>query len=184
MKKNSIHRFVASLTLLFCVSQFVAPRSEALVGLIFKNRTIKVIGGLGALGGATFGLTSYAAAVSATTLGSMITLSLFTAWGIALGGFGVILLDDQNTVADIEFETINIDQPDQYLGFTRDEAEIYNQELPMLNAIRQTIASEVNSNEDTSDSEALWLKYSKALNPATFSIAKVKAKAFVESFAK
>ena len=145
---------------------------------------MKTIGGLGALGGATFGAVSYAGAIATTDLGTMITLSLFTAWGITLGGVGIILLDDKNTIADIEFTSLNLDAPETYSGFSKGEAETYNADLPLLNAIRQTIASEVNNSGNTQDAELLWKEYSSSLHPVTFEIAKSKAKVFVESLAR
>ena len=181
---KSFKRWVAVFVLLFTVSQFVAPRSEALIGLVFKNRSVKTIGGLGAMGGGSLAVVAYAGAMASTDLGTIISFSLFTAWGIVLGGLGVILLDDQDTVADIEFKALDLDQPQDYLGFSRDEALIYNQELPMLNAIRQTIESQVNGEGDTQDAEVLWLNYSSSLHPISFAIAQFKARAFVESLAR
>jgi hypothetical protein len=181
---HSFKRWVAVFVLLFSVSQFAAPRSEAIVGLVFKNRIIKTMGGLGAMGGGTLAAVAYTGAIVSTDIGTIISLSLFTAWGIALGGLGIVLLEDQETVADIEFKSLNLNQPNQYIGFSRDDAMIYNQELSMLNAIRQTIASQVSPDGNTQDAEELWKKYSTSLSPQTFAIAQFKARVFLESLAR
>lgn len=169
------------LTVVLAVTTFHSPRSEALVGLIFKKKIVKVIGGIGALGGATLGVSGLAVATSSTaTLGSAIGGAILIVYGIALGGIGLIILDD-DTLADVEFRKISLDNPVDYEGFSAAEVEIYNSEIDLLNSIRQSIIAEVDESEDTAGAEKLWLQYADNLSPETFEIAKAQAKKFVEA---
>ena len=78
----------------------------------------------------------------------------------------------------------NVDDSTEYVGFTKEEALVYNSEVGLLNSVRQTIVSEVSDVADTDDAEALWEIYSQNLSPATYEIAKAKAKAFIVNFKK
>ncbi len=168
------------LTTSLLASNFIAPKADALIGVIFKNRIVKTIGGIGAIGGGTLGLYGAGIAYSSTaTLGSAIAGAVFIAYGIVLGGIGVIILDDK--VSDIEFKKFDLDRPDLFGNFTLEEIQIYNSEIEQLNAIRQTISAEVSETEDTKDAEDLWNHYAPSLHPTTFEIAKAQAKEFVES---
>lgn len=171
-----------SLIMLTLIStSLYSPKADALVGYIFKKKIVKVMGGIGAIGGGVMSLTGYIAATSAgASAGTVISGAIFYAGGLAFGALGLIILDD-NELADIEFTRIDLDNSDQYIGFSKEEVEIYNAELGLLNTIRQTIVSEVSTSDNTDEAEQLWMEYSENLSEATFEIAKAKAKIFVEA---
>ncbi len=156
------------------------PRSEALIGLIFKSRIVKTIGGIGAIGGGAVTGIGLISAGSAGNVGSLIVGAGLAYWGLILGGIGIIILDE-NKVADIEFRSIDVARPQDYVGFSRSDVEIYNSEVELLNAVRQRIMKEVGEEGDTADAERLWMKYEHYMSPETFAIAKAKAKKFVEA---
>lgn len=165
------------------ITTLYSPKSEALVGVIFKKKVVKVIGGIGAIGGTTIGVSGLAMATgSSATLGSAIVGAIFIAYGIAIGGVGLIILDD-GTLADIEFTKIDVNNSEQYinLGLTKSQVEVYNSELEMLNSIRQTIISEVDESDNTDQAEKLWLQYADNISAETFEVAKAQAKLFVEA---
>jgi hypothetical protein len=179
--KRVLCSLVLSVSLLSAA--FYTPKSDALIGVIFKNKVVKTIGGIGALVGGTAATTGLVFAATTTSLGVAILGAVAMVYGGALAGIGLIVLDD-NTLADIEFQSLNLKKTSEFEGFSVEEAETYNEELPLLNAIRKTIASEVEDTENTEDAEALWLEYSENLSPATFEIAKFKASQFLKAIAK
>ena len=160
------------LTVLITTTLY-SPKSEALVGLIFKNKIVKTIGAVGSIGGGTV-------AVGAMIFADSWTGLMIFVGGVFTGGLGLVILDD-NELADIEFRKISIEDPASYKGFTVADVETYNSEIELLNSIRQTIVSEVSDSDNTEDAEMLWLEYSESLSPATFNIAKAKAREFVEA---
>lgn len=159
-------RSLLSLCMVLAVAfAFKPTTSHALVGVIFANKTIKTIGAVGALtGGAVVGGTLVVALSNSATLATLSIAFL----GIATGGLGLIVLDD-NTLLDIEFKELDNNQNE--LAVTKSEIEIYNSELALLNMIRKTIISETNNDESTDDAEKRWLEYSEYLHPATFKVA-------------
>ncbi len=178
--KKSFTSLLLALTLM--TTTLYSPKSEALVGLLFKSKVVKVIGGIGSAGGATLGIYGYVTAATAgSSIGSVLGGAILMVYGIALGGVGLLVLDDE-TAADLEFKTIDLNSPEKYNGFEAIDVAIYNSEVEELNAVRKTIASEVNDEENTDDAEALWLEYSYALSPETVAIAEAKAKEFIENF--
>lgn len=172
--------FIGALIFAITLQLAYVPRSEALIGLIFKNRTVKTIGGIGALAGGAVTGYGFLVAGGASNLGGVFAGAVVASWGVALAGIGVIILDDKR-VADIEFRTIDLSNVRDYSGFSRSDVEIYNSEIEILNAIRQRIVKEVGEDGDTADAEKLWLKYESYMSPETFAIAKAKAKTFVEA---
>lgn len=156
-----------------------SPNSEAILGLIFKNKVVKVIGGIGAGTGATVGLTSLIAAHGATTLGAGLGAAIIMVYGFMFAGVGLIILDD-NTIADIEFSYLDELKASQLTNISKESIDIYNQEREMLNSIRKTMISEVVESEDTADAEALWADYKHYLSPATVEVAEELSKRFIE----
>jgi len=174
---KTLTSFILLLTI--TTSSLYSPRADALVGWIFKSKVVKVIGGVGAIGGGVMTTGALVTAVVSSTGGGLGALLVFV-YGSAITGLGLIILDD-NELADIEFRKIELQNTEDYLGFSAKDVAIYNSEIELLNAVRQTIVSEVSESESTEDAEALWLEYADVLNPVTFEIAKAKAKAFVEA---
>lgn len=172
--------FVTALLIALGMQFTYIPKSEALIGVIFKSRTVKTIGGIGALGGGVVTGYGWLVAGSATELGGLFGGAIIMSWGVVLAGLGIVILDD-NRVADIEFRPIDLSDAANYEGFTRFDAEIYNSEIELLNAVRQRIVRESGNDSNTVKAEKLWLKYEKYLSPETFAIAKAKAKVFVEA---
>lgn len=163
------------LVAVLSVTTMYSPKADALVGMVFKNKIIKTIGGIGALGGGAVAGTSLVVGAG-SSWGALVAF----VYGSAFGIIGLVILDD-NTLADIEFRAIDESNPEAYQGFTLAEAQTYNNELELLNTIRQTIISEVSDNDSTEEAEQLWLEYSEALSPATFEIAQEKAKVFLQA---
>lgn len=170
--------FALSISLLSAT--LYTPKADALVGLIFKSRAAKTVGGIAALSGVTGAGVSLAVGVAGQNLATAVVAILGVYAGGILAGIGLVILDD-NTIADIEFKSLNLSDKIQFRGFSVEEAQIYNSELSLLNSIRKTISIEVSDSEDTADAEALWLEYSDYLSPATFEIAKVQAAQFFKA---
>jgi hypothetical protein len=172
------------LTLMLTAAIFTtstySQSANALVGVIFKNKMVKTIGSIGAIGGGGLAGVSYAVALTTSSFGTAFTGALFTALGVVAGGVGLILLDD-NEIADIEFRKINIANEEEYAGFDIKEVLIYNSEVDLLNSVRQTILSEITDSDDTTEAELLWEEYSSSLSPETYEIAQAKAKVFVDN---
>lgn len=157
-----------------------AKESHALIGLAFRSKPVKVIGAVGAGGGAIIGVYGYVTAVTATNIGAVLVGSIITGYGIIIAGVGVVILDDKN-ISDIEFKAIDSNKPESYLGFTRAQVETYNSELAQLNSIRQTMIAESNDQEDTADAEVLWKTYSSFLSKDTVKIAEHNAAQFLNA---
>jgi|GEM_PF-1712603 len=87
--------------------------------------------------------------------------------GMAL--FGPILLDD-GTVGDLEF--VAVDQPRAaQVGLTENERLAFNSELDEINAIKETITSDLKRDEKPTaeKAHALWNEYGQALSQDAFS---------------
>jgi hypothetical protein len=166
---------------LFISTSFVAPKAEAVVGLIIKNRITTVIGGIGTAGGlvvTTMGVVTYATAVTTgwAALGTAIAAAAITGYGIIIAGIGLVILDDKETVADFEFVKLSQKEAPQF-----DAADIatYNSELAELNAIRKTMQVEIKADQTVEDAKKLWLNYSQYLSPETKEIAEAQAAYFM-----
>jgi len=173
-------KIVTSLVLVLTIttSTLYSPKADALVGLIFKSKVVKVIGAVGGIGGGVLATGGLITGLVSSSAGWGAIFAIV--YGTAIGGLGLVILDD-NELADIEFREIDLQDTEDYIGFTAEEVEIYNSEIELLNSVRQTIVSEVSVSENTEDAEVLWNEYAEVLNPVTFEIAKAKARAFVEA---
>lgn len=176
--KKTLCTLVLSLSLLS--SALYTPKADALVGVIFKYKTVKTIGGIGALVGGVGATAGLIFASTTTSLSAALGGIIIMVYGGALAGIGLIVLDD-NSIADIEFQSLDLNNKAEFEGFSVEQAAIYNAELSLLNAIRKTIMSEVEETENTADAEELWLDYASNLSPETFEIAKHKAAQFLRS---
>lgn len=169
-------KFIATLLLVVTITTVTSTKkADAIIGLIFQNRVFNVIGALGAInGGISYG-------IGYGNIGISIGFGL--TYGLLLSGIGLIILDD-GQVADIEFKEIPENSTEVLKQFTSNEIAIYNSEVELLNAVRQTIISETASSDNTEESEKLWLEYSDSLSPETFEIAKAQAEAFLKKLKK
>lgn len=176
--KNIKKIVVMAAVIMSIMSTGFAKESHALIGLAFKSKPVKVIGGVGAGLGVGLGVYGYATAVTTASLGGVIVGAVFMYYGVIVAGVGLVILDEKN-ISDIEFKAIDVNRPEYYTGFSREQVETYNNELAQLNSIRQTMIAESNDTADTSDAEALWKIYSSYLSPATVKIAEQNAANFL-----
>ena len=156
---------------------FYAPKADAVVGLILKNKTTLILSGVSA-GLSGVGAILAATGGSAVASGGVLFISaipIIGALGFAVfGALGIILLDDK-TVAEMSYATIDLSDPDSYQGLSKEEVQIYNSEIEELNAIYKTIGAEINSESTVEDVAALWESYREFLSPATVKVAQLKA---------
>lgn len=174
-----------TLSLMFAIfftSNFAAPKANALVGLLVKSKTTKIVGGIGAGAGAATvgGVFIYAATTTSATLSQAIGAILVAYLGIVVGGIGLLVLDD-NTVADVEFMPIVKSKTPKFTDY---DIKIYNSELEELNAVRKTIQAEVSENTPVSEVTKLWNEYKEVLRPETIAIAEAVAADFSNSLKK
>jgi hypothetical protein len=168
MRKNILACVMAGL---FAVSALYSPKAEAVVGLILKNKTVTIIsaisGGLSGTG-----------AIIAATASSVTVWPILGALGFAaFGAVGIVLLDEE-TVADVSFQPINLENEKAYAGFTVDQVKTYNLEVEELNAIRKSLIAEISEETSVEAAKALWDEYKTYLSPATIAIAEAKALQF------
>jgi hypothetical protein len=156
-------------------SNFIASSSHAAVGLIFKSRVVKTIGGIGSAGGLTLLGVSVIVGKTTKTFSGLLYALVGIYYGVILGGVGLIVLDDQ-TVADIEFMPLTAERAPQ---FDQGQLNIYNAELAELNAIRKTIQAETADSEALEDAAKLWNQYKAYLSPETVEIAEFQARQFL-----
>lgn len=181
--KNKILSILMALNIFVASNIVTSQNSHALVGFIFKSKVVKVIGGIGAGAGASLFTVGFVAGSTASNVGTLIWSVFAMVYGPAIAGVGLIILDD-NTVVDLEFQEINSESED-FRDYTSLEIETYNAELEELNAIRKTIQLEVADDAKTIDDAAdLWKYYSEVLSPATIKIAEAKAAKFIEEINK
>lgn|SRR5690606_15354390 len=150
--------------------------ANALVGSIFAHRTIKTVGAVGAIGGGVITGTGLIGAMATAHTWSALGWMVIALGGAATAGLGLIILDD-NTVVDIEFREIDSDQKE--LLVSKEDIEIYNSEVDLLNMIRKTIIAETDEAENTDDAESRWLEYADYIHPSTFKVAQEVGKAFL-----
>lgn len=181
--RNKLLSFLMASTIFLASNAVTTQNAHALAGFIFKSKVVKVIGGIGAGAGATLFTAGFVAGTTAVSLGKLIWSVFAMVYGPAIAGVGLIILDD-NTVVDLEFQAIN-DQSEDFADYSTLEIETYNAELEELNAIRKTIQLEVSDESKTIDDAAkLWENYSEVLSPATIKIAERKAATFIDEINK
>ena len=166
---------------IFMASNFIVTKNaDALIGLAVRSKVVKVIGGIGAVGGATLFTSGYIAGATATNLGHIVWMVVAVSYGAAIAGIGLIILDD-NTVADLEYQLID-EKSSDYSKYTQSQIDTYNSELEELNAIRKTIQAEVTGDDNDFEPAAnLWKEYSQMLSADTVMIAQDKAVEFINA---
>lgn len=164
---------------IFMTSNFTGPKAHALVGLVAKSQTVKVIGGIGVGSGVvTVGsVFVYAATTTSTSLSSALGAVLIAYLGILVGGLGLLILDD-NTIADIEFMPVIESKTDEFNDY---DIAVYNSELEELNAVRKTIQAETSDDATFEDVNKLWVEYRDVLSPETVAIAEAISAEFVNN---
>jgi hypothetical protein len=167
---------VLSFCILYTATLPIAQKSEAVVGLLIRNRTTAVVGGLTAGSGIIFSSIIYGAAVSsgATGLAALqvaIYATIFVSLGWTAAVLGIVVLDDKS-VNDFKF--LPLDNRDNH-----DAINVYNSEIDQLNAIKERIEYEYDQNPKI-DTKSLWNEYAQSLSPETFSVAQAIADGFVK----
>lgn len=179
--KTKFTTLMMAFAIFFTMNVVTANKAEALVGFAFKSKVIKTLGAVSTGGGVgIFGLGVLIAKVGSGTaaLGwAIITL----VYGPIIAAVGLVLLDD-NTVVDLEYQPIDLLDTQAHSNFSLEEIQMYNAELEELNAVRKTIQSEVSDEGTTLDNaKALWDDYSQALHPSTIKVAEKKAAEFINT---
>lgn len=168
-----------SFFLFISVNLTTAPKAEAAIGLIVKNRTAKTVGGIGAASSAVVfggGLLLAEAGVVTFNIASAV---LFVTGTMFFGALGLITLDGE-TIADVEFMPIK--KTTQSDGLTMDEVRMYNSELDELNAIRKSVQTELAEDDSSEDAKELWNAYKGQLHPYTVKVAELKALELAKKF--
>ncbi|MGK5088624.1 hypothetical protein WDW86_13785 [Bdellovibrionota bacterium FG-2] len=165
------------LVLVLCAlvtSSALAPkRAHAVVGLATANVPAMIVGGaLLAVGG---GLVLDAAIprkpinpvgeVLRAFVGAVELLA-----GGTLGIAGLVVLDQEGS-KEIAFSELSIEQATA-LSVTDESREVYNQELEELNAIKDSVASDLSGDQHPTieKSAELWNSYKANLSPATLEV--------------
>lgn len=160
-----------------------SPKAEAAVGLILKNRTTLIISAISAgLSGISAGIAALGG--GAVAGGGVLLIPTLPIWGslgfVVFGALGIILLDD-NTVLEMSYSPIDVNQPELYRGLSLEEVEVYNSEVEELNAIKKTIQAEITDESSVDDLNALWNSYKNFLSPETVKVAEYKATQVLEN---
>jgi hypothetical protein len=100
---------------------------------------------------------------------------------IAVVAAGVVLLDPQEGPL-LKYQELGADEA-ATLGITPDELASFNSQVDELNAVSQTIGSELTKikNPKIEDSRALWAAYQGSLDPAAYSAAGKVTEAWLKS---
>lgn len=190
MKLKFLNLFIALSV--FCASVIVVPKSaNAATGLLFRSQTLKSFGAITAKRSGRFGLRTVGVAAVGVT-GAILFKSegifyisaffgIINGYASLLGmGLGLIILDD-HTVTGIDYLAISEKNP-LSRNYTQEEIATYNSELEELNAIKDTLAEELQEIKDYQSYGAkLWENYSEVLSPATVKIAEDQAYDFVKN---
>lgn len=156
--------FAVFLTL----SMFTPQRADALVGALVKSPTTKSIGGVMTAGGVGFALIGGRMASD-----GWVALGNFVG-GMMVAGLGLIVLDETQE-AEFQFTPIASTVP----GFDATEIASYNAEVDELNAIHQTVVSELQRSRKA-DAKLLWRDYAQTLSPETLRVAASIGQSFME----
>ena len=151
---------ILSLVLSFSLFVTAIPRANAVVGLVVGAPVVMAVGGLIAVGGPSLGLVLD----ELHPTGGMSGLTNFTLFIFLAVPLGMLILDEEQE-SELHFSHL-----ERLAGFSNQELAIYHSELDELNAINQTIVSELSANQAI-DAKALWTDYGSALSPETLKIA-------------
>ncbi len=162
-------RLLLALVLAFCVFVGNTPRADAVVGLIIKNRTAKVVGGVMTVGGvATF----FGSMLASSFVGATVSIAVMMV-SVPVAACGLVVLDEKN--ADLNFSELT-EQDASKIGATLQELNVYNTEIDELNAVKAEIESRVTDNSSDDEINGLWQEYKDTLSPETLRVAGLVAK--------
>lgn len=181
--KSKVLSFFMAFTIFFMSQVLTTPKADAAIGVIFKKKVLRTVGGIGigtGVGAFTGGLLLAELGVVSFSLGGGIILTLSS---ILSAGLGLIVLDDK-TVIDLEFHQIDLLDTKAREKFSLAEIQMYNAELEELNAIRKTIQEEVGSSGTLKKANKLWNEYKEMLHPSTSKVAQAMALNFVTKLKK
>jgi hypothetical protein len=173
-------KFILKSLCVFCLTFTLihSKPASAIVGLIVSQKIIKVVGGViggtGAIGVASGFITGAAATTLATGLKAVILI----VYGAATMGIGLIILDGESE-GNIEFQPLMLSDARE-LGINSDDLEIYNENVEMLNSIKETIYSELSYDENL-DTAQLWDEYAQVIDPAAMIVAKKVVNKFLSN---
>ncbi len=155
------------LSALLSVSIFFTtmPQAQALVGVIISNKTVKTIGGLSTLAGASGMALGFLGTVS---FGNSITFLAFSLFGATTGLIGLVILDEKS--GELKFSQLSLEQA-QKLGIDQDDAQIFNNEVEELNLLKDEIEAKITDNTLNEEVVDHWREGLKYLSPETFSVA-------------
>jgi len=179
--KTKLLTMLMAFTFFISANLATAPKADAVVALIIKNKTAATVGGIatGTSAAVFFGGVGLAnAGVVTFNLASAVLFTMGTAF---VGALGLIILDDK-TVVDIEFQPIDYLDTETVAGLSLDEIQMYNAEIDELNAVRKTIQSEMSDSSTVKDANKLWNSFKDILHPATVKIAEMKAAGLAGQF--
>jgi hypothetical protein len=166
--------FVIAVLGIFLSTQAIAPRkAHAVLGggvaLLSGGIGVLVVGGvISAASWGTIGVVQFLSDRSQCGGGSYACLMAFlTASAGAVIGFVVL---DENGQAVPQYTALTADQASE-LGITPMELDHYNQEIPSINAVTETVTYELaRSDQPTLEqSTALWNSYKSAISPDAYS---------------
>ena len=158
-------RFI--LAMILSIGIFIAntPKADALVGVVIRQRTVRVVGGVVAASGVGALAAGFLLASSQATAGAAIGLAFLSFPVMALG---LVILDEKN--ADLKFSELS-DEKAKKLGIAADELYAYNSEVEELNLVKEVIESQVTNKTSNEEINGLWQEYKDSLSPETLKVA-------------
>ncbi len=155
-------------------SSTLSPKkAHAVVGIATANVPVMIVGG--ALLAVTGGLLLDAAIPDKrlNPVGRVLDAFVGAAEILAAGAIGIagLVLLDQEGSSGLTFSEISADRA-LALGVSQESLEVYNHELEELNAIKDSVASDLaNDQHPTIEKSAeLWSGYKANLSPATLEV--------------
>lgn len=170
-------RLFLALALSFFVFVGNTPKADAVVGLIIKHKTARVVGGIMTVGGvATF----FGSMLASSVVSASITIAVMVV-SVPVAACGFVVLDEKN--ADLKFSVLDKGEASQ-IGATVAELNVYNTEVDELNAVKEEIESRVTDTTSTEEINHLWLEYKDSLSTETLKVAGLVAKKVLDIQAK
>lgn len=185
--KKKLLSFLLALSIFSVGSLYTYKDSHALVGLLFRSKSLRSFGSITAGVSATTSLVGFASIIplAATFPGSSAPFYALAAmfYGAYAAVFGLVILDD-NTVVGLDYLPITEFHPD-FKNYTQAEIDIYNSEIDELNAIKNTLDEELkDANNFKELGPRLWQEYSNSLHPTTVKIAQDQAVKLLKNLSK
>ncbi len=164
-----------ALILSFCVLVGTTPKADAVVGLIIKHKTARVVGGVMTVGGvATF----FGSMLASSVVSASVSIAVMMV-SVPVAALGLVVLDEKN--ANLSFSVL-AEEDVSMLGATAQELNVYNSQVDELNAVTDEIESIVTDKTSTEEINRLWQEYKDTLSPETLKVAGLVAKKVLENF--